>query len=302
MKLTPSLLLLALVTAAPSLAREPQVAPLSRPFAIRALGQGAGFSVDLPIVARARGFSTTFFTSLDITNNTAEPTGVDFFYTPADGSATRSGSFGTLLGFDNIHTEDVVLSLADAGILPPGQASNTFGTMLLTFDNPGFRTGNEATAVARVWSHAAGSSGPTNGTAYRAQPLRTHGAHALSGLVRNGEGLLSSLGIENVGIDDAGQAVEAPLTVRLTFVDPRSGAPVGAQPTFVLGPGQVTQVSGLFDVDGRNAYRLPADAPSLLVFAEAVSGTSQLSGYVIWKDVNTNDGAFVLMQEATAPF
>jgi hypothetical protein len=304
MKLTLSLVCLGLglVAAGPSLARAPQAVPLSRPFAVRVLSQGGGYSVDLPIVARVRGFSTRFFTSLDITNNTAQPTDVDFFYTPADGSATRSGSFGTLLGFDNIHTEDVLLSLASAGILPPGQADDTFGTMLLTFDNPSFRTGNEATAVARIWSFASGSAGPTNGTAYRAQPLHTGGAHALAGLVRNGGGLLSSIGIENVGIDDAGGPVEAPLTVRLTFLDPRTGAPVGTQPTFALSPGEMTQISDLFDVGGTNSYQLPADAPSLIVFADAVAGTSQISGYVVWKDEETNDGTLVLMQESATPF
>ena len=207
MKLTLSLfcLGLGLATARPSLARAPQVAPLSRPFAVR-----------------------------------------------------------------------VLMSLASAGIMPPGQAENTFGTMLLTFDNPAFHTGNEATAVARVWSFASGSAGPTNGTSYRAQPLNTGGAHALAGLVRNGEGLLTNIGIENVGIDDAGDPVEAPLTVRLTFIDPSTGAPVGTQPTFVLSPGQMTQISDIFDVDGTNSYQLPAGAPSLIVFAEArVENTAQ---------------------------
>jgi hypothetical protein len=302
MKLVLPLFCIGLSSASPLLARAPDVAPLSRPFAVRVLAQGGGFSVDLPVVARARGFSTMFFTSLDITNNTSQPTDVDFFYTPADGSATRSGSFGMLLGFDNIHTEDVLLSLVSAGIMPPGQADNTLGTMLLTFDNPSFHTGNEATAVARVWSFASGSAGPTNGSAYRALPLHTGGAHVLAGLVRNGGGLLTNIGIENVGIDDAGNPVEAPLTVRLTFFDPSTGAPVGTQPTFILAPGQMTQISNIFDVDGTNAYRLPVGAPSLIVFAEATAGSSQVAGFVVWKDTSTNDGAFVLMQESATSF
>src|SRR5512140_525328 len=300
MKLRLSFLCLGLAVAGPLFARDPLAVPLSRPFAIRVLSAGGGFSVDLPVVARARGFSTTFFTSLDITNNTAQPTDVDFFYTPADGSATRSGSFGTLLGFDNMHTEDVLLSLVSGGILPPGQADNMFATMLLTFDNPAFRTGNEATAVARVWSFASGSAGPTNGTAYRAQPLHTGGAHVLAGLVRNGDGLLTNVGIENIGIDDAGDPVEAPLSVRLTFFDPRTGAPVGTQPTVVLPPGRMTQISDIFDVDGTNSYQPPAGAPALIVFAEVVSGTAQIAGYVVWKDTETNDGSFVVMQESVA--
>lgn len=295
-------LCLGLAVAGPVLARTPQAVPLSRPFKVRLLAQGGGFSVDLPVVVRTRGFSTEFFTSLDITNNTAQPTDVDFSYTPADGSAIRSGSFGTLLGFDNMHTEDVLLSLASAGIIPPGQADSTFGTMLLTFDNAAFLTGNEATAVARVWSFANGSAGPTTGTAYRAQPLHTGGAHVLAGLVRNGEGLMTSIGIENVGIDDAGNPVDAPLTVRLTFFDPGTGAPIGAQPTAVLAPGQMTQISNILDIDGTNAFQLPPDATSLIVFAEGVAGASQLAGYVVWKDRTTNDGAFVHMQDSVSPF
>lgn len=303
MKLLPSLVCLGLgLAAAPSLARSPQVTPLSHPFAPRVVSAVGGFSVDLPIVTRAPGFSTMFFTSLDITNHTSEPTGVEFSYTPADGSATRTGSFGTLLGFDNFRTDDVLLTLALAGILPPAQADNTYGTMLLTFDNPAFKKGNEATAVARVWSYAGGRAGPTTGTAYRAQPLRTAGAHALAGLVRNETSLLTNLGIENVGIDDAGNPVEAALTVRLRFLDPRTGAPVGTQPLFILGPGQMVQISDVFDVGGTNAYQLPVDAPSLIVFAEAVAGSSQLAGFIVWKDTETNDGAFVLMQESVTPF
>lgn len=304
MKLTLKLLSLGfgLVVASPSFARDPQVAPLSRPFAVRVLNQGGGFSVDLPVVARTRGFSTAFFTSLDITNNTAQPTDVDFFYTPADGSATRSGSFGTLLGFDNVHMEDVLLSLASAGILPPGQADDTFGTMLLTFDSPAFHTGNEATAVARIWSFVSGSAGPTNGAAYRAEPLHTGGAHALAGLVRNGGGVRSSIGIENVGIDDGGDPNEALVAVRLTFVDPRTGEPVGSRPVLFLAPGQVTQISDVFGVDAAASLRIPPDAPSLIVFAEAVAGTSQIAGYIVWKDQETNDGSFVRMQESATPF
>ena len=159
MKLHLALLCLGLAAAGPSLARAPQAVPLSRPFRIRVLAQGGGFSVDLPAVARTRGFSTSFF-----------------------------------------------------------------------------------------------------------------------------------------------DPVEAPLTVRLTFFDPSTGAPVGTQPTVALGPGQMTQISNILDIDGRNSYQLPPDATSLIVFAEAVAGSSQIAGYVVWKDRATNDGAFVHMQESVTPF
>ena len=302
MKRTLSLFALVLIAAAPSFARTLRVASLSRPFEVRVTGQGGGFSVDLPIVTRVRGVSTTFFTSLDITNNTAQPTGVDFFYTPADGSASRSGSFGTLLGFDNIHTEDVLASFADAGIIPPGHENDSFGTLLLTFDNPSFTTGSEATAVARIWSFASGTAGPTYGLAYRALALHTAGAHSLATTVRNGGGLVTNIGIENVGIDDSGNSVAAPVAVRLTFFDPSTGAATGTQPTFVLAPGQVNQINDVFNSGGQNPFQLPAGADSLIVFVDAVSGSSQIAGYAVMKDTTTNDGSFVFMQESKTPF
>ena len=293
---------LLLFVAAASFARSVQVAPLSRPFTIRVTDQGGGFSVDLPIVGHVRGVSTTFFTSLDITNNSAQPTGVDFFYTPADGSAPRSGSFGTLLGFDNIHTEDVLQSFADAGIIPPGQGGNSYGTLLLTFTNPAFKTGSEASAIARVWSFAAGTSGPTYGLAYRALPLHTAGAHSLATVVRNGGGLVTNIGIENVGIDDSGNSAGDTVTVRLSFFDPTSGAAVGTQPAFALGPGQMTQINDVFNAGGKNPFQLPTGADSLIVFVDEVGGTSQIAGYAVLKDTTTNDGSFVFMQESRTPF
>jgi hypothetical protein len=64
----------------------------------------------------------------------------------------------------------------------------------------------------------------------------------------------------------------------------------------------MTQISDVFNAGGSNAFQLPAGAPSLIVFAEGLAGASQLSGYVVWKDTGTNDGAFVLMQDSATPF
>jgi hypothetical protein len=268
-------------------------APLSHPFTIRVADAGGGFSVDLPIVARVHGVSTMYFTSLDITNNTAQPTDVDFFYTPSDGSAPRSGTFGTLLGFANLHTDDVLQSLAMAGLITPNQAASSYGTLLLTFTNPSFHLGTEATAVTRVWSYASGNSGPTFGLGYRARVLHTGGAHALTSIVRAGNGLVSNLGLENVGINDAGAVDNTPVTLRLTFYDPDSGAIVGTQPTVSLAPGQVLQINNVTSL-----YNLPPNAASLLVFVDEIAGDSQIAGYVVMKDNGTSDGSLVFMQES----
>jgi len=91
--------------------------PLAHRSPIRVLDQGGGFSVDLPVVGRVQGATTTFFTSLDISNNTAQSTEVDFAFTPADGSAVRSGTLGTLNGFDNLHIDDFLAALQSAGMI-----------------------------------------------------------------------------------------------------------------------------------------------------------------------------------------
>ncbi|HEY8131421.1 MAG TPA: hypothetical protein VII12_05980 [Thermoanaerobaculia bacterium] len=245
--------------------------------------------MDLPIVGNVRGATTAFSTSLDISNNTSQSTDVEFFFTPADGSAPRSGLLATLSGFDNLALADFLQSLAAAGVITPNQASNSFGTLMLTFTNPEFHVGNEATAIARIVSNAVPSG--TYGLAYRARPVETKGPHSLSSVIRNGAGILTNLGIENIGVDDQGVFMTAPVTVRLTFFDPATGGAVGPQPTFTLAPGQVTQINDVFRQFGLTQN-------GLLVFVDEIGGTSQIHGYVVIKDTTTNDGGFVFMEES----
>jgi hypothetical protein len=285
----------ALLFASAASAATPSIRTLSRPFTVRATQQGGGFSVDLPIVGRVRGVTTTFFTALDITNNTPQSTDVEFFFTPADGSASRSGLLATLAGFDNLHFDDFLQALVSAGLMTPNQGDNTFGTLLLTFTNSSFHIGTEATAVARIYSLA--SPAGTYGLAYRARPIETNGAHSLSSVISNSGGLVSNIGIENLGVDDRGAVVTTPVTVRLSFFDPATGTTIGAQPTFTLGPGQVIQLN---DVFRQSAFQLPATSNVLVLFVDQLSGSGQLRGYVVMKDAATNDGAFVFMQESKA--
>lgn len=263
--------------------------PLSHHFVVRATQQGGGFSVDLPIVGRVHGATTTFITALDITNNTSQPTDVDFVFTPADGSTQRSGVLASLSGFDNAHFDDFLQALSSAGVITPNQAENTFGTLLLTFTNPSFHNGTEATAVARVYSVS--PQGGTYGLAYRARPVETNGPHSLSSVIRNGGGTVSNIGIENIGVDDRGNALTDNVTVRLTFFDPSTGSAVGPQPTFTLAPGQVMQLNDVF-----RQFGLTQD--TVVLFVDEIAGAGQLRGYAVSKDVVTNDGAFVFMQES----
>lgn len=278
-----------LIVAAATEAATLSVRPLSHPFPLRTTQQGGGFTVDLPIVGSTTGATTTFFTSLDITDNTAQATDVEFLFTPADGSTPRGGLLGTLNGFDNLHSDDFLQTLAASGVIPPNQARNVFGTLLLTFTNPSFHTGKEATAIARIFSNAVG--GGTFGLSYRARPIETNGSHSLSSVIRSGNGLVANIGIENLGVDDSGNTVTAPVTVRLSFFDPTTGTAVGPQPAFTLAPGQVIQINDVFRQFGLTAT-------SALLFVDEVAGTGQIRGYAVMKDATTNDGAFVFMQES----
>lgn len=262
------------------------IRPLAERPRPRVLQAGDGFSVDLPIVGRVRGASTTYFTALDVTNNTADATDVVFTWIPANGSAPRSGLLTTLGGFDNLHLDDFIGALAANGFI--AQPDNVFGTLLLTFTNPSFHLGTEASAVARIYSFVSGTSGPTFGLAYRAPALQTSGAHSLSSIVRGGGGLVANLGVENVGIDDAGIAVAEPVTVRLTFFDPATGAQSGEPKELTLAAGQVIQLNDVTKSDR-------------IVFVDEIAGRAQIRGYVVMKDAVTSDGSLVFMQESPTP-
>jgi hypothetical protein len=257
------------------------------------------FSVDLPIVTRAQGASTTFYTSIDITNNAPQPTDVSYEYISADLSIDVSGTLvRNLAGRGNFHQDDLMSYLASAGAITAAQANSTFGTMLLTFQNPSFVNGTEATATVRVYNFLNSGQRPSIGLAYRAIPLRKNGAHSLASVITNTTtadpsvpSVVTNLGLENVGINDAGQADGTPITLQLTFYDPATGVQVGPQPTVALNAGQVTQLNDVW-----SRYGLPTTSTSLLVSVAEVSGTAQIRGYISVKDTFTNDGSFFFMQ------
>lgn len=259
----------------------------------------ATFSVDLPVVTHAVGATTTFYTSMDVTNNTSQPTGVNFEYVSSDGSVNVSGTLVPVLGpRGNFHTDDVLGTLASQGAITSAQATNGFGTLLITFMNPSFTTGKEASVTVRVFNYEpAVSSVASVGLAYRGPVLTQNGSHSLSTVISNTTGqtalpsVVTNLGLENVGINDAGTGDGTQITLQLTFYDPASGSQVGPQPTVTLGPGQVTQLNDLW-----SKYSLPASSTSLLVTVAETAGTAQIRGYVSVKDTATNDGSFFFMQ------
>ncbi|HEY3055430.1 MAG TPA: hypothetical protein VGK31_05820 [Thermoanaerobaculia bacterium] len=258
----------------------------------------AAYDVDLPVVTHVQGATTTFYTALDITNHSAASTGVSFEYISSDLSVDARGALQPLGPHGNFHTDDILTYLASQGYITAAQGASGFGTMLITFTNPTFTTGTEASASARIYNYLNNGQRPSVGLAYRALPVTTNGSHTVSTVIQDtsaaGGGapsITTNLGLEDVGINDAGQVDLTPVTIQMTFYDGTTGAQIGPQPTVALQSGQVTQINNVWA-----AYGLPASTTNVVVVAAEISGTAQIRGYVSLKDTTTNDGSFFFMQ------
>lgn len=256
----------------------------------------ASFSIDLPIVTHSKGVSTTFYTALDITNNTTQSVDVNFEYVANDLSVVTGGTLTTLGPHGNFHTDDLLPYLASQAFMTPSNV-NGFGTLLLTFVNASFTTGTEASATVRIYNYLNAGQKPSVGLAYRGKPLRRSGSHVLTSVINNTTGLtdsspsvITNAGLENLGIDDSGNLVPDIVTLKATFYDPRTGNVIGRQPTFVLAPGQMLQINDVW-----KSENLPGDATAAVMTVTETTGTAQIRGYVVVKDSNTNDGSFFFM-------
>src|SRR5215470_5868274 len=95
----------------------------------------SGLGINLPLVARLTGAGATLYTSsVDVANNTANPTQVDFYLDGIDiasstpisktgsisstGTIAGQGAGGLMRARSNAHFDDFVQSLINAGILP----------------------------------------------------------------------------------------------------------------------------------------------------------------------------------------
>ncbi len=264
-----------------------------------ALPASAGFSVDFPLVMGLAGASTRFYTAMDITNNSAEATDVTFEYISDNLTIDVAGVLLVALpGHGNFHTGDFIQYLASQEFLTTAQAANTKGTLLLTFTNPNFTAGTEASATLRTFNYVTPGQRPSIGFAYRAIPLRKNGSHSLVSVVNDTHAttgtlprVQSHLGLENVGIDDDGNVSTDPVTLTIAFTDPATGGPIGPSPTVSLQPGQMKQINDLW-----HTYGLPNASNSLLVTVTETAGTAQIRGFVLVKDISTNDLSFYLLQ------
>ena len=287
-----------------------------------ASSSAVSYSVEVPVVTRVIG-TALFKTALDISNNTSTGTQaapvvaklqysynriasdgtVAFFRTPDPNTPAGASMKINLLAFDNFHQDDFVAYLGTLpGILQPGAAQSSFGTLLITFEGLPSATGWEGTAFARTYSPNP-TGGGTVAIAYPASLFFESANSTLVATIRDTQNapteagtLRTNIGIRNTDVRATGQNV----TVTLEFYDvtpgnATNGQRVGNVITIAnLQPGEVRQINNV-----RAQAAIPANVQGMLVFADVVGATAAsptIEGYVNILDGGTQDGAFFEMK------
>lgn len=263
------------------------------------MATGGGYSIFLPIVGTAVG-STTFYTSIDVTNTTDQSVDVSFFFFNTNASIKKSGHFATVGPRGNFHRDDLIEYLVGEGVLSEaetGAPRNIFGSLYLTFESAAFTEGTEGSAVARIYNYAAGTSGPTLGQAYRADVLRDGAARRVSSILRSTAGaavsgpvLRSNIAFQNKIIDENGSSTSDPITLEVKYYDAGSGELLR---TDIVGPLSSGQSSPTINT---LTLGLPSSANAILVVATRTAGSAQFGGWVSVLDTGSSDSSFYLMQ------
>jgi hypothetical protein len=275
------------------------------------LAKATGLGLNLPVVGRLIGGGNTLFaTSIDVSNNAAQSTQVDFYFDAVDlvtqapividgsianGGLTAQGG-GTLRSYSNAHFDDFVNALVEASMLPAATRDHgVLGSLLLVFN--GFDRRGQGSASARFYNELGGG---TVGVALAAREVTTNEPTSLVATVRDTRGrpgpqLYSNMFINNMGLTSAGGAIAQPVTVEVSARANSSGQPVGV-PILLsdIGPGQTASINQVL-----TALQVPASAEdTILVFARVTSGNAAIAGVISTVDAATRDGSLVEMSRA----
>ena len=263
----------------------------------------SGLAVNVPLIGRVLGAGSTLYrTSVDISNNSSVPTTVDFYFDGRDnggavialtGSVTNNGlaaqGAGTLRATSNIHFDDFVDSLVQAGMITAETRDRgVTGSLFLVFD--GFSRSGEGAASARFYSSLAGG---TVGVTLGGREMTTDEPRALAGVVhdtRGGSGaqLYANVFLNNTGLTRSGTPAGAVL-VELRAVSANSGIQIGRPMTVDIPAGQTATVGEV-----AAQLQIPAREPAL-VFARVINGEATIHGLISTNDATTRDGSIVYM-------
>jgi hypothetical protein len=293
------------------------IAPLALaagpPLRVGSQARAQGLGINVPVVGRLIGSGNTLFvTSVDIANNTAAATQVDFYFDGndlttgesivVDGSLTNAGirpaGTGTLRRYCNVHFDDFVSAMVDAGLVTAtARDHGILGSLLVVYD--GFDQRGEGSASARFENAFAGG---TLGVALGGHVLTTGEPQELVATIRDTRGragtqVYSNLFVNNIGLTPSGEPA-GPVTVELTARANSSGLSVGT-PVVIenLGAGQTRVVGQVLTAMGV----APVTEDTILVFARVTSGNAAIAGAVSIVDAVTRDGSVIEMAGADLP-
>ena len=309
---TPAAFLVLAFAGVPSPARALGPPEPSRAEAVAATGLG----VNVPLVARLIGAgSTLYITTVDVQNNTATATQVDWYLNgvnlrtstalvlvgsiSSSGALVTQGSGSLMRGRSNAHFEDIIDSFAQAGFLSTTIKDDGFiGSILFVFN--GFKKKGQGAAIARF---ANSFGGGTIGQALKGHEIGASEPQSLVAICRDTRGkpgtqLYANIFVNNTGVSPggagpAGPVVAGPVTVRLQAYANSTGLPTGTPLDALIGVGQTVGVS-----DVLAQLKVPAGEDTVLVYVTVTSGTSAIAGVFAEVDAVTRDGSTTDMSPA----
>ena len=265
-----------------------------------------GMAINLPVVGRLFGAGGTLFrTSVDVSNNTQGATRVDYYFDGRDnagenvsatGSITNAGlvnlGAGNLQGRTNVHFEDFVQSLVEAGaITAVARDRGVVGSLLLVFDD--FTRPGQAGLTGRFWNELGGG---TVGVSIAGREITADEPRRIIGVVHDTRGGPGAQLYANLFINNTGLALDGSpggvVVVELRAISATTGQPVGRTAAIAIQPGHTVAFG-----DAANQLQVPARQP-VLVIATVVQGDATIHGVISTIDAVTRDGAVVYMSKA----
>jgi hypothetical protein len=264
-----------------------------------------GLALNLPLAGRVAGNGGVLYrTSIDVSNNTAIQTTVDFYFDGRDnagtavtatGSVSNNGLVpqgqGSMRGMTNAHFDDFIEALVQGGFIgAESRDRGIIGSALFVFDAFGRR--GDGSATARFYNNFGGG---TVGVSISGKEITTDEPQHLSGFVHDtrassGPKQYANIFLNNTGLTRTGVPAGA-VIVELRAVSANRGTPIGRTITVDIASGHTATISDV-------SAQLQIGGEPALVFARVTTGDAAIHGLVSTIDNVTRDGSVVYMNPA----
>ncbi len=264
----------------------------------------SGLGVSLPLVGRlAGGGGIVYKTAVDVTNNSTAASQVDFYVDGVDastgavigivGSLTTTGftsqGSGTIGSKVNVHFDDFVQSLANAGLISSDALSHGFiGSAMFVFNN--LTKSGQGSATARFYNPL---NNGTVGVALKGHEITTNESQTLVATLQdtrsNTSGapqIYSNVFLNNTGLTPAGSSTADSVTIQLTAYAGSTGQQVGNQMSVTIAAGKTLSLGTVM-----TNMAVPSSESSVVLVAKVTSGGAAIEGLISQVDNNTKDGS-----------